>query len=96
MAGREGGGGVVGQSHSNSEEEQTATDGTTDTNGSGPTLNFYHVNCCFVSCFLLDYLLLILIFQLFLFYQLTLIFRFFLHINFCITIRLCFCIILFV
>ena len=40
MAGREGGGGVVGQSHSNSEEEQTATDGTTDTNGSGPTLNF--------------------------------------------------------
>ena len=40
VAGREGGGGVVGQSHSNSEEEQTATDGTTDTNGSGPTVNF--------------------------------------------------------
>ena len=40
VAGREGGGGVVGQSHSKSEEEQTATDGTTDTNGSGPTLKF--------------------------------------------------------
>ena len=58
MAGREGGGGVVGQSHSNSEEEQTATDGTTDTNGSRPTLNF--VSCellfCFVSLFLLNFL----------------------------------------
>ena len=37
MAGREGGGSVVGQSHSNSKDEQTATDGTTDTDGSGKT-----------------------------------------------------------
>ena len=44
MAGREGGGGVVGQSHSNSEEEQTATDGTTDTNGVGRTLKFLFVH----------------------------------------------------
>ena len=49
MAGREGGRGVVGQSHSNSEEEQTATDGTTDSNGSGPTLNF--VSCELLFCF---------------------------------------------
>ena len=41
MAGREGGGGVVGQSHRNSEEEQTATDGRTDTNDSGQTLKFF-------------------------------------------------------
>ena len=37
MAGREGGGGVMGQSHSHSEEEQTATDGRTDTDSSGQT-----------------------------------------------------------
>ena len=49
MAGREGGGGVVGQSHSNSEEEQTATDGRTDTDGSGPTLSF--VSCELLFCF---------------------------------------------
>ena len=42
MAGREGGGGVVGLSHSNSEKEQTTTDGRTDTYGSHSqqTLNF--------------------------------------------------------
>ena len=40
MAGREGGGGVVGQSHINSKEEQTTTVGRTDTDGSGPTVNF--------------------------------------------------------
>ena len=48
VAGREGGGGVVGQSLSNSEENQAATDGRTDTNGSGPTLNFFSL-FCFVS-----------------------------------------------
>ena len=37
MAGREGGGGVVGESHSNSEEEQTTFYGRTDTSGIGPT-----------------------------------------------------------
>ena len=51
MAGREGGGGVMGQSHSNSEEEQAATDDRTDTDGSRQTLNHFHVNCCFVSLF---------------------------------------------
>ena len=39
MAGREGGGSVVGQSHSNSERQQTATYGGTDTNGSGQILD---------------------------------------------------------
>ena len=67
VAGREGGGGVVGQSHSNSEEEQTATNGTTDTNGSGPTLNF--VSCelifCFVSLVFTYFLFLFLIFKCF-------------------------------
>ena len=37
MAGREGGGGDVGESHSNSEEEQTISYGRPDTNGIGPT-----------------------------------------------------------
>ena len=37
MAGREGGGGVVGESHGNSEEEQTTSYGRPDTNGIGPT-----------------------------------------------------------
>ena len=71
VVGREGGGGVVGQSHSNSEEEQTATDGTTDKNGSEPTLNYLMWIAGFVSGFLFDFFL---IFQLFLLYQLTLIF----------------------
>ena len=48
MAGREGGGGVMGQSHINSEEEQIATDGRTDKDGSTHTLNLFHVNYCFV------------------------------------------------
>ena len=37
MAGREGGGGVVGEPHSNSEEEQTETYGRPYSNCSGPT-----------------------------------------------------------
>ena len=37
MAGREGGGGVVGESHSNSKEEHTTSYGRPDTNGFGPT-----------------------------------------------------------
>ena len=36
MAGREGGGGVVGEPHNNSEEEQTETYGLPDSNCSGP------------------------------------------------------------
>ena len=50
VASREGGGGVVGQSHSNSEEEQTTIDGKTDTDGSGQTVNFFHVSCWFLCC----------------------------------------------
>ena len=41
VVGREGGGGVMGESYINFEEEQTAANGRTDTNGSGPTLNFF-------------------------------------------------------
>ena len=37
VAGREGGGGDVGESHGNSEEKQTTSYGRTDTNGIGPT-----------------------------------------------------------
>ena len=37
MAGREGGGGVVGKSHSNSKEKQKLLHGRTDTDGSGQT-----------------------------------------------------------
>ena len=76
MAGREGGGGVVGQSHSNSERQQTATYGGTDRDGPQQTLNFFHLNCCFVLYHLFFYQIfyLIFIFQLFLLYQLTSIF----------------------
>ena len=42
MAGREGGGGVVVQSHRNSEEEQRLIPGKTDTDGSGQTVNFFY------------------------------------------------------
>ena len=41
MAGREGGGGVMGQSQSNSERLRTTADGTTDTDGSGQTLKCF-------------------------------------------------------
>ena len=37
VAAREGGGGVVGEPHSNSEEQQTRTYGRPDSNCSGPT-----------------------------------------------------------
>ena len=51
MAGREGGGGDVGESHGNSEEEQTTSYGRTDTNGIGPTtvlIMFRHYFDCFI------------------------------------------------
>ena len=53
MAGREGGGGVVGESHGYSEEEQTTSYGRTDTNGFGPTkilIMFRLINCLFYTC----------------------------------------------
>ena len=42
MADREGGGGVVGEPHSNSEEQQTETYGRPDSNCSGPTKILIH------------------------------------------------------
>ena len=48
MAGREGGGGVVGQSHRNSEEKQRLIPGTTDTDGSGQTVNFFYLSPIFI------------------------------------------------
>ena len=59
MAGREGGEGVMGQSHSNSERQQTATYGGTDRDGPQHTLNFFSFELlfCFVSLvFLPDFL----------------------------------------
>ena len=53
MAGREGGGGVVGQSHSNSEEKQTTTDGRTDTDGFGTWSVFV---CVYLSQLFLRYI----------------------------------------
>ena len=94
MADREGCGGVVGQSHRNSEEKQTATDARTDTNGSRQTLKFlcsFELEFCFcITCFLLDFLLSN--FQIIFFVCINLFF----FVQFCITIRLCFCIIHFV